>query len=272
MPDLPLEVRLSGQEADFHELPAYDGFSSLAGLSLATTIVTHYATTGKLRRKGQFETRSNIRFKESRRGSLIFGLIIQFVASNPFILGMAGGVASNALYDLLKHVIKKNIGQDHEPETKALQNLLEFREGDIEALAAATEPALRQAHSIIGTGASTIEITGRDKDKIARFNQTTKDYISRSIEDETVFEKDVSVAAFNANSGHGRVFDDELQRTVAFYIPEGLQNALKSVIGWGLNEYTRGTGRRIGVKFTRILAVDGRPKKYIILDAEVPEA
>ena len=274
MAELPLEVRLSGQEADFHELPAYDGFNSMAGISLAATIVTHYAATGNLRRRGQFETRSRIRFKESRRGSIIFGLAIE-LASNPYILGATGGVAvsvaGSAVYDLLKYVIQKNIGREHAPQTKALENLLESREGDVEAVTAAIEPALRQGHSVIGTGASTAEITGKNQDPIATFDRNTKDYISRSIEDETIIEKDVSIAAFNANSGHGRLFDDEHGRTVSFYIPEHAQSALKSVIGWGLSEYTRGTGRRISTKFTRILALDGRPKKYIILDAEIPQ-
>jgi hypothetical protein len=130
---------------------------------------------------------------------------------------------------------------------------------------------LRQAHGIIGNGASTIEITGRAQRQISTFNKSTKEYITESIEDEAIVEKDVSVAAFNANSGHGRVFDEDLGRTVAFYIPEHAQGELKPIIGWGLNEYSRGTGRRISIKFSRILALDGRPKKYIILEAEIPE-
>lgn len=263
-----MEARLSGQEADFHELPAYDGFSSLAGLSLATTIITHYAATGRLRRKGQFETRSRVRFKQSRRGSLIFGLVIDFVASNPFILGITGGVISSAVYDLLKTTINRTVGLEAKADTNAVKNLLEHRVGDLEALSAAIEPSLRQAHSIIGNGAHTMQITGRADRQISTFNKSTKDYIIDSINDEEPITKDVSVAAFNANSGHGRVFDEELGRTVAIYIPEHAQNALKSVIGWGLNEYARGTGRKVSITFTRVMALDGRPKKYIVLEAE----
>lgn len=276
MADLPIEVRLSGEDAEFHQLPAYDGFGSLAGLSLATTLVTHYAVTGSIRRKGQFETRSKIRFKESRRGSVVFGLIIEFAASNPLLFGGVAGalgvnLASSALYDLIKSTFKKNVGQDHTPQTKVLESLTETRGGDLEALAAATEPALRQAHTIIQHGASSMEITGRNKANISTFNAATKDYILKSIEDDAVIEKDVSVAAFNANSGHGRIFDEDIGRTVAIYIPEHSQKAFKAVLSWGLNEYARGTGRKISLKFTRILTWDDRPKKYIVLDANIPQ-
>ncbi|KAF0170459.1 MAG: hypothetical protein FD160_3842 [Caulobacteraceae bacterium] len=116
-----------------------------------------------------------------------------------------------------------------------------------------------------------MEIIGKKDQPISIFDGATKDYISQSIVDDEVIVKDVSVAAFNANSGHGRVFDHELGRTVAIYIPEHSQKAFKSVLGWGLNEYAKGTSQTISVKFSRILAWDGRPKKYIILDAEIPE-
>jgi hypothetical protein len=118
---IPLEARFSGQEADFHELPAYDGFNSLAGLSLAATIVTHYAATGRLRRRGQFEARSRIRLKELKRGSLIFGLVIEFAASNPFVLGITGGVISSAIYDLLKFAFRQTVGQELKVETEAVK-------------------------------------------------------------------------------------------------------------------------------------------------------
>lgn len=270
MAELPLEVTLDGDDAEYHELPAYDGFSSLAGLALATTMITHYAATGRLRRRGQFEARSQVRLTEVRRGSIVFGLIIHFASTNPFVLGITGGVISAAVYDLLKVVIKKNIGQEFSPATDAVQNLLARREGDIEALAVATEPSLRQAHSIIGNGAQVLSIAAR-ADAISTFDADTKEYISKSVEDTTIMEKDFSVASFNANSGHGRVFDEDIGRTVSFYIPEHAQNELRAVLGWGLNEYSKGTGQRVSVKYTRVLAVDGRPKKYIVVDASIPQ-
>lgn len=275
MVNLPIKVILTGQDADNHELPAYDGLSSLAGLSLAATLITHYAATGRIRRRGHFDSRARVRLQSVKPGSVLFGLVIEFVASNPFILGvggtLVGGVASSALYDLIKLIVKKNIGHSHEPQTQAVAVLSSQRGGDLEALADATEPGLRQAHAIIRNGADRMEIIGKKDQPISIFDGATKDYISQSIVDDEVIVKDVSVAAFNANSGHGRVFDHELGRTVAIYIPEHSQKAFKSVLGWGLNEYAKGTSQTISVKFSRILAWDGRPKKYIILDAEIPE-
>jgi hypothetical protein len=179
------------------------------------------------------------------------------------------GIAANFLYDIFKRTLNRNIGVETEPETTPLQHLEEKKLGDLEALASATEAAFRQAHVVIGNGATQINIYG-GKNKISQFNQSTKDYVNFLIEDKEIIEKDVSVAAFNANSGVGRVYDKDYGRTFPIYLTKETFDTARPVLGWGLNEYSKGTGKLISLRYRRTLAFDGTPKRYIVLDAAIP--
>lgn len=98
-------------------------------------------------------------------------------------------------------------------------------------------------------------------------NQDTKDYVRLNVEDDNRLTKEVSVSAFNANSGYGSVFDGDLGHVVPFSMSRDTLRRYKGVFSWGLDQYVHNTGKKITADFTRILAMDGRAKRYIILSA-----
>ncbi len=272
MADVPLNVTLEGEDADEHQLPAYDGFMALAGISLTLSLVTNYASTGKLRKRGNFEGRLQVKTLALKPGSVDVPFLIHAAMNSPIITGgitVTTGIVTNFIYDLLKRTIRKNIGIEHDPETPLLRRLESDKQGDLEALASAAEPSLRQAHTVINNGAHQIIING-GTNHISTFDPATKDYINLSIEDDQVIEKDVSVAAFNANSGVGRIYDADYGRTIPIYLADENFERARSVLGWGLNEYSKRTGKKISLTYRRTLAWDGTPKRYVVLDAEIP--
>ncbi|TLX14373.1 hypothetical protein [Rhizobium sp. MHM7A] len=265
---IPFRLRLTGDIADQHQFQGYDGYMALAGFAWALSLISNYADTGQIRQRGDFDGRHAVRARAPVEGSVIADFVV-YMQNNPeTVFGMAaGGLAAPAfLYALANRVINRNLGETNTATDQALGPLITRRGGDIEALVAISEPPIRQAHGVIGNGARNIEISG-GFNILNTFNEQTRDYVKLNVEDDNEKTKSVSVSAFNANSGYGSVFDGDLGHVVPFSMSRETLRRYKAVFSWGLDQYVQGTGRKIDLKFTRILAMDGRPKRYIVLSA-----
>ncbi|MCS4091370.1 hypothetical protein [Rhizobium sp. BK176] len=265
---IPFRLHLSGDTADQHQFQGYDGYMALAGFAWALSLISNYADTGKIRQRGDFEGRHAVRAKAPAEGSVIADFIV-YLHNNPqAVFGVAaGGLAAPAfLYALANRVINRNLGEANAATDQTLAQLLARRSGDIEALVAISEPPIRQAHGVIGNGARKIEISG-GFNILNTFDEKTRDYVKLNVEDDNEITKLVSVSAFNANSGYGSVFDGDLGHVVPFSMSRETLKRHKVIFSWGLDQYVQGTGRKIELTFTRILAMDGRPKRYVVLSA-----
>jgi hypothetical protein len=266
-----IKAVIDGGEAAQHRLAAYDGFMSLAGIGLTLSLTANYAETARIRRRGEYAGRHAVRAAPIEPGSIL----TDFIVSLPKVTIATGKVLSEAAgaafySDLLKRVIDRNLGIDSKPLTDELGELSEGRSGDIEALAAAVEPSIKQGHSVIGEGAQVVDIFGGSH-RISNFNVQTKQYVHGTIVDRDIYVKDVSVSSFNVNSGYGGVFDFDLGRVVPIRVTRETLPRAKAALGWGLNEYAADRGRRISLRYYRWMAFDGTPKKYIVVDAEIPK-
>lgn len=269
---VPFRLRLTGDTADQHEFQGYDGYMALAGFARTLSLITNYADTGKIRQRGDFEGRHSVKAKAIDEGSVVADFVV-YLQHNPIeIFGIATGTltASALLYSLVTRVVNRNLGQSNEENDAIISRILREKSGDIEALVAISEAPIRQAHSVIGNGAKNIEISG-GYNIINNFNEETKEYVRLNVEDNTVMEKLVSVSGFSANSGYGGIFDSDLGRVVPIAMPKDVLKKYKSVFSWGLDQYVNGTGKKIVIRFTRILAMDGRAKKYMITSASLPD-
>ena len=88
-----------------------------------------------------------------------------------------------------------------------------------------------------------------------------------NVEDDNSHERLFSVSAFNVNSGYGSVFDPQIGRTVPISMSKDILRIYRSVFSWGLDQYANRTGARIRMRYWRILAMDGTPKRYVVLHA-----
>jgi hypothetical protein len=270
MEGIPFRLALAGDMADQHQFEGYDGYMALAGFAWTLSLVSNYVETGKVRHRGDFPGRHSVRASAIAQGSVLADFTV-WVAANPMLATAIGGVslnlASSLIYDVTKRVISRNLGQDESPSSDQMKKVLDLRDGDIEALVAATEPSIRQSHSVIGNGAQVINIYG-GKQVISRYDRDTKAYVQQNVEDKEIRVKSFSVAAFNANSGHGGVFDFDQGRTIPISMPRDVVRAVGSVFTWGIDQYANRTGKLVSIKYWRILAMDGTPKRYVVVDAE----
>jgi hypothetical protein len=238
------------------------------------SLVTNYAETGKIRHRGAFEGRSSVKAKVISDGSVIADFVTNLSHNGELAaLGAEIGVGLivNFLYDLLRRTVSRNVGIETTPQTEELKALERGRGGDLEALAAAVEPSVRQTHSVIGHGVGTINIYGNNNRIINTLNDETKAYVDGSIEDRRIVTKDLSVASFNANSGYGSVYDGDLGRTVPIKLTKDTLDGAKAVLSWGLHEYAKGTGKKVSLRFFRLVSFDGTPKRYIVVNATIPK-
>lgn len=272
MPEMvPIRVRLTGDTADDHQFQGYDGYMALAGFAWMFSLISNYAETGKIRQRGEFPGRHAVRARTPIEGSVIADFLI-YLQSHPAEVfgGNFASLTSTAfLHALIRRVVNRNIGENDKDANELLAPLLIRRGGDVEALVAISEAPIRQAHSVIGNGATKIEIAG-GFNILNTFDTGTQEYVKSSLEDKNENTKYFSVSAFNANSGYGSVFDEDHGHVIPFSMSRETLRRYKTVFSWGLDQYVQSTGRKIRMNFTRILALDKRPKRYVVMSAEIP--
>jgi hypothetical protein len=266
MADVPFSLKLTGDLADRHAFEAYDGFIALAGFARTLTLVTNYVEEGAIRQRGDFIGRHSVLAGPMAEGSLVVDFLVRLTGEPSAKFGIPGLEATDLLNTLVRRVIGRNLGEASPPSDDEVGVLMAKKGGDVEALVAISETPIRQTHSVIGSGATNIQISG-GHNIIANFNNSTKEYVNQSVFDNDIQERVVSVAAFNVNSGYGSAFDFDLGRTVPFSMERATLRKVSTVFTWGLDQYSNKTGKNITIKFTRILAMDGTPKRYVIESA-----
>lgn len=252
---MALEITFTGLEARNHHIDANDGLESLAGLAHASTLVAHYIATGVVRQRQPYDDRLRFLFEKTRPGSL----------TAVFALGgaLALGAGGNLVYDLLKEVWKRATGTGGEGEVRIGDQV--YRSGDIDALTEAVAPSLLRGHNWIGHPDQGISIkTG--KEILVDFNQRTKEYLKNEIAEEGDSLQDVSVAALNVNSRHGRVYFFDLGRTIPFKVDRHANERTVPNLSRYLTQYAERTGATVNIRFKKIFHIDGRLKRVIIYD------
>jgi len=266
---LPFRLHLTGDTADENQFQGYDGYMALAGFALTLSLIANFAETGEIRWRGDFPGRHAVRAFTPEPGSFIadFKVWLEKNPAQALRLPVTGPTTPNFFYELVRRVIGRNIGNDEPIKDPTLQQLIERREGDVESLVARTEAPIRQAHSVIGNGALSMDILGGFS-VLGNFNEKTRDYVKANIEDPKQTTKNFTVNAFAANSGNGGLFDPDLHRSVPFSMSKDVLVQCGAIFSWGLDQYVRRTSKTVRVTYTRILAMDGTPKKYIVLRAD----
>lgn len=263
---MSLIVSFRGLDADNHHVEAFAGARSIAGVSRSLALVANYASTGSVRYRYPFDQSLQFYIEGTIPGSFNWKLALVGVGG-PLALGLS----TNAVYDLGKLVIGKAVGSEVTQVVPEVADLNARRGGDIEALVEAAEPALKEAHYGIGsTTQQIIIINGNNNAPIVALDADTRDYLNTSIP-APVAVQDVSVAALNANDKTGRIFLFDLGRTVAFKISNEATGRTMVNLSRGLEQYARGTGATVEVRYQPIEAADGRVKRVIVYDAKFVE-
>lgn len=259
-----LIIKYEGLDADHHRLDAQTGSESLAGFGHALTLIAHYAATGSVRFRAPYSDQVKFFFTANREGSLEW--LLETAVSHP--ADIAFGLGVEGISALAMHVLARAIGAEPPDSLDKVHGLKSAREGDIEALVEAVEPALKRAHRTIGISASTISlIETQSRSLSVLFDQESKHYLEDDV-DGGMLTQDVSVGALNVNSRYGRAYFSDLGRTVPFRVDREAHPRTMTELSRALDDYAKKNGVTVSITFRRIMSSDNRLKRVVIHNAK----
>lgn len=267
-----LIVSFQGGMADEHRLPAYAASQSMYGISRSLLIVANYLSEGRVRRR-DFDPREQgieINLVATRPGSFEFLFqILADPAMQSIGHAVAGKVAGDLTLAFIKSVFRRCVGEKADDSIEKLEAEGSLNSGDIGALVEAIEPAMRNAHSSINHGSTTIVLVSGDNN-VVTLDARTKNYVYTSLRNDRPQQKIFSIASFNANQFTGRAFDYERGLTVPFDLMRGadrltITSMMRSMSAYALrNAGTKEADAQVAIRYTSTVAADGRIKKMHI--------
>ncbi|MCJ9429269.1 hypothetical protein [Kordiimonas marina] len=261
-------AKFEGLEADRHRAPAYEAAESIVGIARAFTLASHTLVTGEVRKRTPYDNRLALYLRPMREGSLetVFHAIVQSPDLKAFGIAAGAGITASLFTDLIRVLFRRAVGFEQKAESRSVEQFIEDKAGNFDALQDAVEPALKMAHEVIDNGVSSISIIGDSN--VAKFNRITKQYIRSHALEERFEEMDVSVGAFNVNQKTGRVFFHDLGKTVPFKIAKEAPPFTTTILAAGLEAYANALGTKpTHIRFRRVLTPDGRTKSIVIYGA-----
>lgn len=261
-----ISLNAQGGDADRHVIPAYAGSKTIYGISRSLIIITNFLAEGKLRKKDYDFSKFSIEMETPKRGSFELTFLLNYPVESTIATVVAGGVAGNFAYDILKNCFKALTGQKTDVPER-LTAALEKGNASFERLLEAVEPAARETHSLINNGVINININSRSSEENLLLNSETKEYIWGNVIDRNLRSKLFSVSRFDPNSRIGMVFDFEEKRPITFQLEKNVDERTVESIIWSQSEYTRKrilnkeTDSAVAFLFSSLNAIDGRAKK-----------
>jgi hypothetical protein len=268
-----LSVQFDGDDASRHMLPLYEGSQSLSGLGLCFTRVAHYLSTGTIKQKAPYYPYTKIFVSPPKSGSVVFDVLASISGQGPTTTfgQLTLAVTANLIFATGVYVIQKVVGKTSKPNDENVRRLLNERPGDVEALIASVQPAVKQAHNVIGAGANVINIYGSNNN--VTLDQSTKDYVSINIVADSSEWISGSVGWLNANERTGGMYVHGLGRVVPFEISRNASSETLRILLDSLSDYTMGNNdkSRFDARVLRYSSLDGRIKKFVLVEAAKPD-
>ena len=177
----PITVKFTGELADQHRLPAYAASKSLYGISRSLLLTSNYLVEGKVRQRRFKYDGYDVHLIATRQGS--FETVFEVMMSTDMIAQslsgiVGGGVTTASIIGIYGGISKRVIGKKS-PELDVLEAKGVLKSGDVGALVEAVEPAIVDAHNVVGAGASNITIIS-GSNNVINYNETSKEYVRTS--------------------------------------------------------------------------------------------
>jgi hypothetical protein len=268
-------VKFTGDAADEHRLPAYDGTQSLHGITRSILIPANYLVEGRVRqRRFEFDD-LQLDLIATRPGSFetVYELIVN--PAGMAILAGIGVAASDNIKkftrNFIQSIIDRATGRAAVPEIEEKEQSGALNSGDLGALVEAVEPAMREAHRTINRGATNVFIIQGDNNTVV-LNEITKRYVNETVEDDQLRARLFSVAGYYTNSRYGRAVDFEEGRTIPFEVAKDadrqtIELILESMRRYAISRLGDDLRSAIAFKYRAYLSTDGRIKRIRVLKA-----
>lgn len=261
MTSIPIKISYHHGDAENGMLDMYDASVSLQGFARALSITGHaLLNDGEIRRKGNRIEGGRLLISPPRRGS--FEELITFVITNKEAIGAS--IAAGAFYDLLKWTWSRTLDLAYKPQTPHVRKLEDRIEPFIGEMEEALESPLEQAHRPIRQNEDMVVSVRRARaGEIIRLDQDTLASVSLHT-DENIVQIVGNVTRYNILSGFGRLYDDNLEKTVSFKILDDVPTTQKQLLTWSLHYAQTDHGGKVVFHVKRVISAKGVAKRYLV--------
>ncbi len=261
MTSIPIRIIYHHGDAEHGMLDMYDASVSLQGFARALSITGHaLLNEGEIRKKGNRIKGGRLLISPPRRGS--FEELITFVITNKEAIGAS--IAAAAFYDLLKWTWSRALDLAYQPQTPYVRRLEDRIEPFIGEIEEALEPPLEQAHRPIRQNEDMVVSVRRARaGEIIRLDQNTLASVSLHT-DENIVQITGNVTRYNILSGFGRLYDDNLEKTVSFKILDDVSTTQKQLLTWSLHYAQTDHGGKVIFNVKRVISAKGIAKRYLL--------
>lgn len=272
---IPIRIEYRGGAADSHELPAYDGATSIDGITRAIHIATHAYMTGDSVSRATALKGASIVLRPARQGSFVFELVV-LMEAYPATSAAAAALTAPVFYDFIKAAFRRASGiLEAEPEHPHLRNLYARKQppplkkppADLDLLAEHLEGSLQAAHRPIGggDGVATMSIESPKKNLIT-FNCESKDWVTTQDMSEQIQTLEGNVTRYNALSRNGRAFIDSLERVVPFRPDGDFPASDLGQLTWSLHGSNIKARNKLDFRARKVTSASGKVKRLLLVD------
>ena len=272
-----LKITYEGGPAEENSLPAYDGATSIDGITRAVQIATHAYMTGEVVTRATALKGASMFIKPARQGSFIFDLIF-LIETYPGTTGLIGAVAAAPFCDFLRTAFRRATGSlDAEPESKMIQQLYKRAEppplkkppADLDLLAEALEGSLQDAHRPIG-GVGCVETVtiGSSRQGLIQLNEDTKGWVNTRAEAENIEVLRGNLTRYNTLSRNGRAYIDNLHKIVPMRPDGDFPVAELGNLTWSLHGSNIGAHNKVDMRARRVTSASGKVKRLLLAGCE----
>lgn len=270
-----IKIKYTGGLADQNSLPAYDGATSIDGITRAISIATHAYMTGEVVSRATALRNASLILKPARQGSFVFE-IIALLEAYPATSSAAIALGAAPFYDFLKTAFRRATGSiDAEPETSHLAKLysriepppLQRLPADLDDLAEALEGSLQAAHRPIGPeGTIRHIVVGTPRQDLITFDTESKGWVNTRDEAQTITVYQGNVTRYNTLSRNGRAFIDQLERVVPVRPGGDYPSADLAHLTWSIHGSNIGARNKLTMRAHTVTSASGKVKRLLLVD------
>lgn len=266
--ELNFKISYSGASADQGLLDIYDASVSTHGLARALSVTTHaFINEGQIRKRAERVVGAKVFLHPPKNGS--FEELVTIVFTDPVVQFIGSSVITAAFWDFLKWTWSEALGGSHEPETPFVKRLEDRVEPLIGEIGVALESPMASLHRPIQNAVNMeISISRPRVGEMLRLDHTTMAYVN--IREEGEAEEGIvgNVTKYNILSGYGRVYVDDLDRTVPFDLDSEVSPGEKEFLTKSSHDRNRGLDGKISLNAARVLTGRGELKRFKVYGVE----
>ncbi|KKL89189.1 hypothetical protein LCGC14_1917200 [marine sediment metagenome] len=270
-----IRVSYTGGLAEENSLPAYDGATSIDGISRALHIATHAYVNAEVVSRATALKGASLLLKPARQGSFLIDVLV-LIEANPATSSVAAALSSAPFYDFIRTAFRRATGfLDAEPETAHLRGLYDRKEPpplkrrpvDLDELAETLEGSLQAAHRPIGAAGAIEHISiGTPRQELVCFDSESKDWVNTREEAIGLEVFQGNMTRYNSLSRNGRAFIDQFERVVPVRPDTDFPVADLGFLTWSLHGSNTATRNKLQIRARRVSSAGGKVKRLLLVD------